>query len=101
MGKRLDLQKLLKALPGVQMVAFQAPENYKLVYPAIVYSHSTTAKVHANNNPYQMERGYQLTVMDEDPDSLLFDAVEMLPKCTLDRVFAVGELNHKVYTIYF
>lgn len=99
--KRLKLQELLKALPGVKGVYFQPPESIKMVYPAVVYNHSRTAKVHANNNPYQMERGYQLTVMDEDPDSPLFDAVEMLPKCTLDRAFAVGELNHKVFTIYF
>lgn len=101
MGTRLQLQELLRELPRVKKVYFQPPEGHLMEYPAIVYNHSETFKRHANNNPYLMKKGYMLTAMDKDPDSELFDAIEMLPLCTLDRAFSVGELNHKVYTIYF
>jgi hypothetical protein len=101
MGTRLQLQALLKAIPGVKKVYFQAPGTEIMEYPCIVYEKSDTFKRHANNNPYLMESGYLLTVMDEDPDSPIFKAVDSLPKCRFDRAFGGDQLNHQVFEIYF
>lgn len=101
MGTRLQLQAMLKTLPGVKAVYFQAPGVEKMEYPCIVYEKSDTFKSHADNNPYRMENGYLLTVMDWDPDSPLFEAVDSLPKCRFDRAFASDQLNHQVFELYF
>lgn len=83
------------------MVAFQPPDKTRLVYPCIVYERDSTFKVHADNNPFVVRARYLVTVMDADPDSPIFDTVEMFPECRLNRVFAGDQLNHRVYEIYF
>lgn len=72
-----------------------------MVFPCIVYTRDETYKQHANNNPFMIEARYELTVMDEDPDSLIFKAVEMFPKCRFNRAFPAEQLNHHVFNIYF
>lgn len=101
MGKRLDLHRILKNLPEVKQVYFQPPSSEKIEYPCIVYEHDRTYKVHANNMPYFSEPRYQLTAICKDPDSPIFDAIERLPKCAIERTFKRDQLNHKVYNIYF
>lgn len=91
----------MKAISGVKDAYYQAPDGTRMQYPCIEYHRDDTYKRHASNNPFMMEARYELTVMDEDPDSPIFAAVEKLPKCTLNRVFAKGQLNHRVYRIYF
>jgi hypothetical protein len=44
---------------------------------------------------------YQVTVIDQDPDSGLPDKVEELPLCAFDRFFATENLNHHVFNLYF
>lgn len=83
------------------MVAFQPPDKTRLEYPCIVYSRDSTYKAHADNNPFIVRARYLVTVMDRDPDSPIFDAVESFPECTLNRVFESDQLNHRVFQIYF
>lgn len=98
---RSELHAELNAIPGVAAVYFQPPEGHKLVYPCIVYNRSNTSKQHAGNNPYRMTKAYELTVIDRDPDSHIFDYVDAFPMCTFDRFFARDQLNHQVFTRYF
>ena len=42
-----------------------------------------------------------LTVMDKDPDSPIFEAVERLPKCTFNRHYESDQLHHQVFELYF
>jgi hypothetical protein len=101
MGRRLQLQARLKAIPGVQSVYYQAPGAQAMVYPSIIYAKDRTFKLHANNSPYLLEKRYLLTAMDWDPDSPIFEALEMFPKCTFDRHYEKDQLNHQVFQLYF
>ena len=58
---------------------------------------------HADNYPYRHTQRYSLTVISKDPDESqsIRSAIEALPMCTYDRWFAVNNLNHDVYKLFF
>lgn len=101
MGKRLDLHAKLVAILGTRNVYFQPPANVNMVYPCIVYNRNKVITKFAGNLPYGQTKGYQLTVIDEDPDSVTPDKIAQLPSCVFDRHFTTTNLNHDIYNIYF
>lgn len=101
MDQRLKLQTMLESLLNSRNVYFQPPENVKLKFPAIVYSRDDLWIEHASNLPYAKKKRYQVTVIDENPDSSIPDEIENLPLCRYSRHFVVDNLNHNVYSIYF
>lgn len=72
-----------------------------MVYPCIVYTRDDTYKRHASNNPFMIEYRYEVTAIDKDPDSPIFRALELFPKCRINRVFKKEQLNHQVFNLYF
>lgn len=70
-------------------------------YPCIVYQRDTATTEFANNVPYNRTLRYQVTVIDPDPDSEVPGRVAALPMCTQNRFFAVDNLNHDVFQLYF
>ena len=102
MGTRLQLQTLLKSfLPTNKNAWFQPPASVELTYPTIIYEHDYNTVVHANNNPYNVKKRYQVTVIDKDPDSLIVDRVQALPMCSMVRKFNANNLNHTIFDLYF
>ena len=101
MGSRLELQTILEELLGSRNVYFQPPESIKMKYPAIVYYRSDIANDSADNLIYKQSRFYQLTVIDEDPDSEIVEKVSKLPKCRFNRHYTADNLNHDTFTLYF
>lgn len=101
MASRLDLQTQLEELLGSRNVYYQPPESIKLKYPCIIYHLSKIRTDDANNKKYLKYRLYQLTLIDEDPDSDLVDKVLELPMCSFDRSFSSDGLNHFVFNIYY
>lgn len=101
MASRLDLQTQLEELLGSRNVYYQSPESIKLKYPCIIYHLSRIRTDDANNKKYLKHRLYQLTLIDEDPDSDLVDKVLELPMCSFDRSFSSDGLNHFVFNIYY
>lgn len=99
MGRRVQLQALLKTL--CDNVYFQPPENIQMQYPCIVYHRDRAITRSANNKPYTHVKGYQVTIIDSDPDSEIPDKVSDLPMCLFNRFYVVGQLNHDVYTLFF
>lgn len=99
MGTRSELQTLLLTL--VPNVYFQPPANFKMAYPCIVFKRDDIRVHYANNAPYKHKKRYQVTVIDEDPDSDIPDKVGELPLCSFDRFFTADQLNHDVYNLYF
>src|SRR4051812_16096363 len=99
MASRLKLQTLLESL--TEYVYFQPPANIQMQYPCIRYVRDNSKLEHAGNKLYMHTKRYQVTVIDRDPDSELPDKVIELPLCSLDRYFAVENLNHYVYTLFF
>jgi hypothetical protein len=103
MGTRLELHAvLLDIMPENQKnVYFQPPNGLVMKYPCITYERSTIQSEYADNSAYNLYKRYEATVIDKSPDSELPDKVAMLPLCSHDRFFAVDNLNHDVFTLFF
>lgn len=100
MGNRLDLQATLEEILGSREVYFQPPATVQMRYPAIVYSRKSIGNAHANNGVYKRDRCYELTVIDQNPDSEIVEKISELPLCRFDRHYTKDRLNHDVFTIY-
>lgn len=101
MASRLQLQTELEELLGSRNVYFQPPAPVRMQYPAIVYSRSNIENRHADNNVYMQSCFYEITVIDEDPDSEIVEKVSKLPTCRFDRHYKADNLNHDVFTLYY
>lgn len=99
MGLREQLQTLLEIL--CENVYFQPPPNVQMEFPAIVYQRRRFESYHANNEPYCIERQYQLTMISRSPDESLLDSIMALPMCSHERFYVADNLNHDVFSIYF
>lgn len=99
MAPRLQLHNLLTE--KVEHVYYQPPNTMTIEFPCILYARDDSFAEHADNRPYIHAKRYQLTVVDRNPDSPLPDQVEALPLCSFDRAYAMDELNHWVFNLYF
>lgn len=87
---------------GSRYVYFSPPESIKLTYPCIVYTLAGVNKQNANNSAYRSTRRYELTVIDKNPDSEIFnDILTHFSMCSFDRNFKSNNLNHNVLTLYY
>lgn len=100
-ANRLELQTFLENLLGSRNVYFQPPEGKKMNYPAIVYERKDIRNSFADNKVYSQMLAYQVTVIDEDPDSKIVEKISQLPTARFDRPFTSDNLNHNVFTLYF
>lgn len=101
MGQRLQLQDLLEELLGNEHVYFQPPANVQMQYPCIIYNRDYAVTKFADNSPYRFTKRYQVTVVDRNPDSDIPAKVAALPLTIFNRFFAVDNLNHDVFNLYF
>lgn len=101
MRTRLELHEVLCGLVNSRNVYFQPPENVKMSYPCIVYSRISNFTENADNIDYLKYRGYTITVIDKNPDSIIAERVESLQFCEFERSFTADGLNHFVYTLYY
>lgn len=101
MGTRLELHEVLCEALGSRHVYFQPPESVKMTYPAIVYSRNNIGNDFADNTVYTQSLAYNVTVIDEDPDSEILTRISKLPTCRFNRHYSSENLNHDVFTIYF
>lgn len=101
MGRRVELQKIFESLLGSKNVYFQPPSSLRMSYPAIVYERSRIDSVHADNLTYQQYNGYQVTVIDPDPDSEIPGRIAKLPMCSFSKHYTSDNLNHDVFNLYF
>lgn len=101
MNTRLELHELLCKTLGSRNVYFQPPESIRMNYPAIVYSRSRIDNTFADNTVYKQKVSYEITVIDEDPDSEIVKKVSLIPMCRFDRHFTSNNLNHDTFTIYY
>lgn len=100
-SSREKLQTLLETLLGSASVYFQPPPNIQMQYPCIVYKRDSADSTFANNKPYRNTKRYQVTSIDQDPDSNTPDKIARLPLCAFDRHFTADNLNHDVFNLFF
>ena len=98
---RLELHELLAELLGSRNVYYQPPESVRMKYPAIKYSRDDIQNTFANNNVYMQQYAYEITVIDEDPDSEIVDKISKLPTARFERHYTSDDLNHDIYKIIF
>ena len=102
MASRLSLQSELEALLGSRNVYFQPPESIRLNYPCIIYSRSSGEIEFANDMPYGYTKSYDVTIIDQDPDSEFVDKMYMaFPMIRFNRHYTSDNLNHDVFTIFY
>lgn len=99
--RRLELHELLVELLGSRNVYYQPPESVRIKYPAIKYSRDDIQNTFANNNVYMQQYAYEITVIDEDPDSEIVNKISKLPTARFERHFTSDDLNHDVYQIFY
>lgn len=101
MDRRLQLQTILESILGTRNVYFQPPANVQMEYPCIIYGRDSARTQFAGNNPYRNTKRYQVTYVDQNPDSDIPDKLAALPMSSFQRHYAVKNLNHDVFTIFF
>ena len=101
MVRRLKLHEVLCEVLGTRSVYYNPPESVHINYPAIVYSRKDIDNIHADDSVYGQMCVYEITVIDENPDSEIVGKVSRLPSCRFDRHFVSDNLNHDTFTLYF
>lgn len=81
-------------------VYFQPPSNVQMRYPAIRYKLTRIDRDHANNGAYLRHFGYEVTVIDKDPNSPIANNITKLPMCSYNRSYFADNLNHWVFILY-
>lgn len=99
--RRLELHEMLCELLGSRQAYYNPPASVRMRYPAIVYSASRLDNTFANNGVYTQARGYEITVIDEIPDSEISEKVSKLSGCRFNKHFVSEDLHHDVYTLYY
>lgn len=97
---RLELQAALEEMVGENHVYFQPPPDIVMNYPCIVYARDRTLVKRADNLPYGWAQGYQVTYIDTEPDSDVYNMLVEYPYSEFNRHFATSGLNHDVFVIY-
>lgn len=101
MSRRKELHKIFTSINGVEKVYFQPPESVKMSYPCIRYVINSDFNSRADNILYNHRIMYLVTVIDKNPDSIIPDALRVLPYCEFERFYTADNLNHWVFTIYY
>ena len=97
---RLELHEELCTILGSRHVYFQPPASVKMSYPAIVYSLNNVDNHQADNDIYNQNLQYMVTVIDEDPDSEVFHRMKRYRRARFVRPYIADNLNHYVFTVY-
>ena len=100
MGTRLELDALLRTI--APHTYYIAPSDDRMEYPAIMYFLDDEAREFANNATYRLTEGYQLTIMDRNPDSEVrkkFLALRL--PCRFSRTFQTQGICHFVYFLNY
>lgn len=102
MGRtRLEFHQRLSEIEGVTDVYFRPPAKM-MHYPCILYDYNNNYILPADNRAYLHMKRWEVTIIDEDPDSLLPDRLrEAFQYCSSDRNYQADGLNHYVFTIIF
>ncbi len=101
MGRRLELHEVLCEALGSRNVYFQPPASKVMEYPCIRYSLYDIDNVYADNLPYLQNIGYQITVIDRDPDSAIVERVSKIPGIRFNRYYTADNLNHTIFIMYY
>lgn len=102
MGKDRELlHNMLVEILGSNNVYYSPPDDMQLVYPCIIYQVDILGSAFADNTRYIKRNQYQITVIDEDPDSKIAEKILDLPSAYFDTFYPSNNLNHWQLSLYF
>ena len=101
MDRRLKLNQLLRDILGSDNVYYQPPMSISIKHPCIIYSLKRIDSKYADDTSYHSRKGYDIIVIDRDPDSAIPDRIGALPYVSFDRCYVSDNLNHSVFTLYY
>lgn len=101
MASRLKLHEEFCKILGSRSAYFKPPASIRMTYPAIAYDIAARDNIHADDTVYKQYTAYEVTVIDEDPDSGIAKKVSKMPMCKWNRSFKSDNLNHEVFTLYY
>ena len=102
MGTRIELHEELCDILGSRNAYFQPPENIKINYPCVVYLLKDMRLIYADDYPYKANKAYEVTIIDENPDSDICERMLMhFPMTNFNRFYTSDDLNHWNITIYY
>ena len=100
---RLELSDLLSSIMydcGEEPhLYFQPPESVKLEYPCIVYHLRTMTAKYADDKPYTINIGYDITYITRSPASQVPTRLVKEPMFGFDRYYPADNLHHYSYTM--
>lgn len=100
MASRLELHNRL--LTYMKNVYFQPPSGLQMTYPCIVYAKTGKSRKFGNDGLYLAQQEYQLTLIENNPDSQLADTIEKdFEYCTINQYFTVDKLNHTTLNLFY
>lgn len=99
--RRFELHEKLVEILGTRNVYFQPPESIKIIYPAIIYERYDIPIKHADDKTYLRSCKYRITIIDQDPDSLIVDKMSLFDHCRFVKHFTTSGLNHDVFNLFY
>ena len=106
MDSRLTLDEVLASIlnltepDGDRHTYFNPPPSVQMRYPAIKYSLKNINSDFANNSVYITTPSYEVTLIDENPDSEYVNKILQIPYCSFDRFYVANNLNHWTFIIH-
>lgn len=106
MNSRLEVDETLAGIlnltepDGDRHTYFNPPPSVRMRFPAIKYSLNNINRTFANNGAYRMTPSYEVTLIDENPDSEYVEKILQIPYCRFDRFYVADNLNHWTFTIH-
>lgn len=107
MASRLDLHNEFIDVLGTKdekesRVYYNPPKSVIMKYPCIRYNKVPPDIKRANNSIYNSTNGYEATVIDPDPDSVIAETIlHRFQHCSIERMYTADNLNHTVFKIYY
>ncbi len=107
MASRLELHNEFIEVLGTneqedKRVYYNPPQSLKMKYPCIRYKKVPPNIQRANNSIYNITNGYEVIIIDPDPDSVIADTVLLrFKQCSVERIYTADNLNHTVLKIYY
>ena len=93
---RVEFQAILESILGSRNVYFSPPKSMK--YPCIKYKYTNPDRKIAENGVYSSRLGYEVILIDENPDSEIYHRLLNDIRFTPVTVYTSDGLNHYVFT---
>lgn len=99
--QKKPLHDVLQEVLNSPYCYFSPLSDLEMTYPCIVYHLESSLDRHADNIKYFSYDRYTVTIIDEDPDSVIYRRLKELPYTRFDRWYVADGLNHFVFTLYY